>query len=252
MSLQLTVDSLDAIPEAARSFYEEADGKFKLKVEGVEDTTALKGALKKERDAAKAAKAAAAQYEGLGLSAEEIKELVAEKQKAERERAEKEGNFDKILAQHRKEWEGKLTAAEQRALAAETSERGAVVGTKLMQALTKAGATEEGIDLLPDRLASRIKYELQDGKRVLTIMSADGETPLAGAGKDGTATFDDLVKEATAKFPSLFKGEGKGGSGTRSTTAGGSGGKTMTRTEFDRLPHPERRAFIGAGGKLTD
>jgi DNA-binding transcriptional MerR regulator len=253
MPLPLTVDSLDAVPESFRSEYVEKDGRFSLAVEGLEDTTALKGALKKERDAAKAAKAEAAQFAGLGFSIDEIKELVGERQKAERERAEKEGNFDKILDQHRREWEGKLTAAEQRAIAAETSERAAVVGTKLLSELTKAGASEEGIELLPDRFSARIKYELQDGKRVLTIMSADGETPMAGSNKDGTANFADLAKEAVSKYPSLFKATGAGGSGTRpDTRAGGAGNKTITRTQFAALNPQEQAATMKAGVRVVE
>lgn len=253
MSLPLTIDSLEAAPEAVRSFYEDAgEGKFRLKVDGLEDTTALKGALKKERDAAKAARTTAAQFEGLGLTADEIKQLVTEKQEADRKAAEKEGNLEKILAQHRKDWDAKLTAAEQRAQLAEQSERGAVVGTRLLAALTKAGATEEGIELLPDRLASRIKYDTQDGKRVLAIMSADGETPLAGSNKDGTATFEDLAREALTKFPSLFKGSGAGGGGKQQSSGTAGGGKTMPRAQFEQLSPTDKVAQMRAGVKLTD
>jgi hypothetical protein len=250
MPLPLTVDSLDAVPESFRSEYVEKDGRFSLAVEGLEDTTALKGALKKERDRAKVA----AKYEALG-SFEELQQIIADREAAERKSAEASGNTAKILEQKEKEWTGKLTAAEQRAIAAETSERAAVVETKLLAALTKAGATEEGVELLPDRLSARIKYELQDGKRVLAIMAADGETPLAGSNKDGTATFDDLAKEAVSKYPSLFKATGAGGSGTRpDTRAGGAGGKTITRAQFAALNAHEQAAAMkpGSGVRVVE
>ena len=65
MSLQLTVDTIDSLPEAVREFYEERDGKFSLKVEGIEDTSGLKSALKREREAREAAEKVAKEFTGL-------------------------------------------------------------------------------------------------------------------------------------------------------------------------------------------
>jgi DNA-binding transcriptional MerR regulator len=253
MTLKLSVDTIDEVPEAVRSFYEEKDGKFSLKVEGLEDTTALKGALEKERRAARDAQKIAKQFEGLGFSADEIKALVEEKQKAEREAAAKAGDFDKILNQHREGWEKQRTTLEAELNAARASERSAIIGTSLMAALTKAGATEEGIDLMPDRLAARVKFETEDGARVVKIMAADGETPMAGSGKSGLATFDDLVKEALTKWPSLFKASGAGGGGKLpGSGAGGAGNRSMSKAEFEALPAKERAARMASGLTLTD
>jgi hypothetical protein len=106
--------------------------------------------------------------------------------------------------------------------------------------------TEEGTELLPDRLANRIKFETVDGKRVLKIMAADGETPMAGSGPDGSATLDDLAKEATTKYPSLFKGSGAGGGGKQpDNRAGGSGTtkKSDFKNEKDRAAWVEKHGF---------
>lgn len=253
MTLKMSVDTIDEVPEAVRSFYEEKEGKFTLKVDGLEDTSALKGALAKERQAARDAQKLAKQYEGLGLSADEIKALVEEKQKAEREKAEKAGDFEKVLNQHRDGWAKEKATLEAELNAARASERSAIIGTSLMTALSKAGATEEGIDLMPDRLASRVKFETEGGARVVKIMAADGETPMAGSGKDGLATFDDLVKEAITKWPSLFKASGAGGGGKPpGSGAGGAGNRTMSKAEFEKLPAKDRAARMAAGLTLTD
>lgn len=253
MTLKMSVDTIDEVPEAVRSFYEEKDGKFALKVDGLEDTTALKGALEKERKAARDALKLAKQYEGLGLSADEIKALVDAKAKADHDAAAKAGDFDKILNQHRTAWEKDKATLEAELTAARASERSAIIGTSLMAALTKAGATEEGIDLMPDRLASRVKFETEDGQRVVKIMAADGETPMAGSGKGGLATFDDLVKEALTKWPSLFKASGAGGGGKQpNSRAGGAGNSSMSKAEFEKLPAKERAARMAGGLTLTD
>ena len=54
MTLQLTVDTLHAIPEAQRAFYVERDGQFHLDVEAQEDWPKEKAALEAELQATRA------------------------------------------------------------------------------------------------------------------------------------------------------------------------------------------------------
>lgn len=245
MALKLIVDSLDGIPEALHGEYTEKDGKFVLAVDGIEDTSGLKSALDKERKTAKELEKKVKRWESLGKTDEEIAALLASHEEAERKRLEAEGDHGKILKQHQDKWAKEKADLESELNAARSSERNAIIGNSVMSALTKAGATEEGVDLLPDRLAGRIKYETEDGKRVLKIMQADGETPMAGSGKDGAATFDDLVKEATDKWPSLFKGSGNTGSGKQpGNGAGGAGAKKKS----DFRSEKERAAWVDANG----
>ena len=250
MSLPILAESLDALPEAVREFYEERDGKFALKVEGVEDTTGLKSALKREREAREAAERTAKEF--TGLNPKEIRKLIADRDAKAEQDAREKGDFDAVLAQHRAKWDKEKAdiLAERDALAA--SERQATVGNTLVQALAKAGATEEGLELLQDRLAKRIKSETQDGKRLHRVMAADGVTPLAGTASDGFATLDDLVGEAMTKWPSLFKAKGAGGSGTPPNKAGGTGAATISRKTFEGMSHAARMAHFKAGGKISD
>lgn len=253
MALQLTVDSLDTVDEPFRDLYEADGEKFKLKVEGLEDTSGLKSALDKERKANREAAAKIKKWESLGKTDDEIAELLAKQEEDERKKAEGEGDFDKILGQHKSKWDKEKADLEAELNASRSSERNAIIETSVLGALTKAGATEEGVDLLPERLAARIHLETVDGKRVLKIMQADGETPMAGAGKDGLATFDDLVKEASTKWPSLFKGSGNSGSGKQPGNGGGSDkAKTITRADFDKLGPLDRAAKIKEGFTLVD
>lgn len=250
MSLQFSVETLDAIPEAARGFYEEAEGKFRLKVEGLEDTSGLKSALKAERDRAKEYEKAAKRWQGVDY--DEVQTILREREDAKLKTAKETGDFDTILNQHKANWQKELDAlkAERDALAA--SERAATVGNTLTGALAKAGVTDEGIELLSDRLARRIKSETVEGKRLHRVMSADGVTPLAGSASDGFATLDDLVREAQATYPSLFKARGNGGSGTPPNKAGGTGATTINRRSFDVLSPAQQAAHVRGGGKITD
>lgn len=252
MALQYTVENLDDVPEAIRGEYVEKDGKFVLGVEGIKDGSGLETALAAERKRARELEAKVKKWDKLGKSDAEIAEMLAAAEEAERKKAEDEGNFDKILGQHRDKWAKERADIEAELNAARASERSAIIGTSVMASLTKAGATEEGVDLLPERLSARIKFETEDGKRVLKIMQADGETPMAGSGKDGLATFDDLAKEALTKWPSLFKGSGSGGSGAVPGRPGAKGGKTLTRTEFDGLSPKDRTAKLRDGFTVAD
>jgi hypothetical protein len=272
MPLDLIVDSIDSVPEVLRGEYAEKDGKFHLNVNGLEDTAGLKSALKKERDAAakatkdaKALSEKVARWESLGKTDTEIQEMLEKTAAAEAEALKKSGNFDAILADTRKKaedalkaretkWSEEKAALENELNLARTSERGAIIETSVNNALVKAKATPEGLDLLTERLGRRIKIETVDGERSVTIMQADGKSPMAGNGKDGTATFDDLIKEAVEKWPSLFEGSGAGGGGKSSRDAGAGGVKknTMKRADFDTLNVYEQAARMKAGVNLVD
>src|SRR5829696_4235111 len=250
MSLPFLSETLDAIPEAARSFYEEADGKFKLKIEGLEDTAGLKSALQAERTRAKDFEKAAKRWSGLDF--DEVQTILREREDAKLKTAKETGDFDTILNQHKSKWQLELDAVKAERDALAVAERAATVGNTLINALAKAGVTEEGLELLQDRLARRIKSETADGKRLHRVMAADGVTPLAGTASDGFATLDDLVGEARNTYPSLFKGTGAGGSGTPPNKAGGTGTATITRKTFETMSPAARAAHFKAGGKITD
>lgn len=251
MALAQTVDSLDSVPEAARGAYVEKDGKFHLDFE-FEDTAGLKSALAAERALNKTQKTELASFKKSGKTAAEIAEFVEAQEAAAADAAKKSGNFDAILGQHKATWATEKTGLETELAAARNSERSAIIETSVMGALTKAKATVEGVDLLTERLGKRIKFETVDGKRKIQIMQADGETPMAGKGADGAATFDDLVTEAVKTWPSLFEGTGAGGGGTPSKQGGKPGDKTLTLAQFHALGASDRAAKMKDGFKVVD
>lgn len=252
MPLALTVESLDTVPEALRGAYVADGAIFRLDAD-VPDVAGLKAtvtATRKERDAATAqAKAWAA----LGKTPDEIAEMVTAADKAREELAKKTGDFPALLKQHQDKWLGEKTTLETELAASRGSERAAIIETSVMGALTKEKATPEGIDLLTERLGKRIHFETVDGKRKIQIMQADGKTPMAGSGADGSATFDDLVKEAKKAYPNCFEGSGAGGGGKQpgSKDSGGSGDKTITRAELNALPVETHAAMLKTH-KLVD
>src|ERR1700751_2111090 len=99
MALALNVDSLDAVNENLRPLYVEKDGKFVLDVDGIEDTSALKGALQKERKEREAKERQIKAWEKLGKTPDDIAELLEAQQARDLSEAERKGEWDKLKAQ---------------------------------------------------------------------------------------------------------------------------------------------------------
>lgn len=251
MALPLTTDNIEAIPETHRGVYiKQDDGTYRADFE-VEDTGGLKSALESERTARKQLEKDVKAWKALGKSPAEIAELTAAAEAAATDAARKAGDFDGILKQHQTKWDGERTTLQSERDGALNVARSAVVDSNLKSALASAKATAEGFAALPKLLGDRVKTDFVNGEFTTTIMQADGKTPMIGGGANGTATFDDLVKDAIKNFPSLFEGSGAGGGGKPPKDAGGSG-KTITRTEFEALSHTDKRAKLAAGVKVVD
>jgi hypothetical protein len=242
MPLPYVVETIESVPEAFRTEYAEKDGKFYLALEGADDHFVPKSEWKKINDESTGRRHQINAWKKLGF---ESPEKAAEAFETQKQLAAQAGDGAAILKQHQDAWATEKAAIESELNAARASERGAVVGERLSGALAKAGATEEGLELLPDRFGSRITFETVDGKRVVKIMKADGATPMAGSGEGGMATLDDLVKEATKKYPSLFKGSGAGGGGKPPEEKGG-GGTGAPTAWADCKTDEQKVAFLKA------
>lgn len=85
MALQIQLDKAawEGLEEGFRGLYEEKDGAYRLAIEGLEDTSGLKSALEKERQAVKDAAKRLKTWEDLGLSPEEISERLRSGEKKE-------------------------------------------------------------------------------------------------------------------------------------------------------------------------
>lgn len=256
MALQAVVDSLDTVAEPLRGEYAAGkDGKFYLNLEGGDAlpfVAGLRTALDTERSANKPVKEAIAAWKKIGKTPEEIQELVTARDAAEETARKKAGDFDGILKQHKDAWEGeKKTLVTDRDGALNVA-RSAVVDSGIRTALVTAKATAEGMAALPRLVGDRVRSEFVDGQFVISIVQADGKTPMIGSGANGSATYDDLIKEVTKTFPSLFEGTNAGGSGKQpGDKSGGSGDKTITRAELDKLPVYEHAAMLKTH-KLVD
>lgn len=245
MAIEKIVDSLDSVDEDLRGFYTEKDGKFHL-----EDVTALRNTVKHvktERDEAKKKAKDVAKWEALGKTAEEITELLAAQAADAEKKAREAGDHEALLNQHRASWEKEKGTLTSQVDIWRNKYQNTELSHNLTSELVKIEATAEGIEILPNILRDRVKFEVEGDAVKTKILSADKTTPMAGSGADGQATFADLVKEAKTKYPSLFKGTGQSGSGASDTDdKGGAGHGNLKRTQ---MSIEEKTAFIAKNGE---
>lgn len=236
--MEITLDTVEGLPENQRALVVQADGKYKLdlsKLMPVEDLSGLKTALSKEREAA----GAYAKFGKPDEIAKRIADLEALAAKGGKGGEEAQAKLDALTADFNarlSDKDAKLTALMRRQANAE-----------LRAELAKAGVIPEGLDILATFAGSRIQFN-EDGAP--KVMTADGK-PMIGSGADHGATLADLAKELAKSIPHLVADGGKGGGG-KPPGPGGTPLKTVVRSEFDAMSQADRAAFAKSGGKVID
>ena len=161
------------------------------------------------------------------------------KQHAEKQRAEKAGDFEQLL---------KSSEAERAALSEQLNTLNSRVGNekRQMAALKVAAELADGAnaELLSDFVAKRLKYT-DEG---LKVVDRDGNLTVS--------SLDDLKNEFNNndKFKALLRGNKSSGGGAPGNTsvAGGDTVKTITRSEFDSMDMAKKSAYIRKGNKVAD
>ena len=226
MALKLTLDSLDGVDEAHKALYVEQDGKFKLAVDGLEDTSGLKSALEKERKARREAE----QRAKLALGEDELEEF--ERLRAEAAKARgAEDIVNQLKVRHAKEVEAKDKAAQ--------AYRSMLEKTVLESTASKLLAEHKGnVGLLMPHIQSALRVEEADGQFQVVPANA--------------ASLEEVVTGLKATFPAAFADSGHSGSGAVGGGGGGAKGRTITRAQYDQMTPEDRTSHFKAGGQITD
>ena len=198
MALKLFLDSLDGVDEGVKALYTEHDGKFKLAVDGLEDTSGLKSALEKERKARRDAEARAK----LALGEDELEEF--ERLRAE---AAKAKGADEIVNQLKARHQKELEARTKEAQAYRASLEKTVLESTATQLLAKHGGN---VGLLMPHIMGALRVEESDGQFQVVPANA--------------ASVDEVVASLKASYPAAFADSGKSGGGASGGGAGGGNG----------------------------
>ena len=229
MALKLTVESLDGLDDSVKSLYKEDNGKFRLDLDGYEDTTGLK-----------------AQRDALLNEKKEAQRKAKEAEEAAKAAAEESARKNGDVAALEKSWQEKLAATESNYKNLNESLTKQIHGLTVGQTATKLAAElaiSGSADVLLPHIQSRLTVEIKDGAPSVRVLDLQG--------KPTALTIDELKQEfisnkAFAPLIAASKATGGGASGS----GGGGAPKTMKRDQFETMNPVQKMDFIKSGGKL--
>lgn len=248
MALKLVIEKLEDVDEDVRSLYKEKDGKFRLDVDGVEDTTAMKAALARANKEAGDRRKQIDRWEKIGKTAEEIEELLAkideDKDKAAHEKGDVEAVKKQMLdqfAKERKKLEDKIAEAE-----VKTGKMRSAMESQMIDATATAAIVEAKGD--PFMLLHHVQRfakveEADDGKYMIKVMDPlEGTEKVNGEGKP--MTIPELVAEMSQneRYARAFVGNGHSGGGSRQQGGGERPSTVKSKKELDT--REKRMAFV--------
>lgn len=209
LKLKITAEEFGKLDESIQGLYEDKDGEYILSVDGIEDNSGLKSALEKERKRARELEKTAKAYEGVGMTPEEIAELVKAREEAEKASLEKKGEWEKLKSQMLEKHQKDLESRD-----GEVKKMKQTLESYLVDAAaTEAIASAKGIpQLLLPHVKSAVKVVEEDGAYKVRVMGQDG--PRVNANGE-FLSIKDLVAEMRESeiFSRAFEGSGVSGSG---------------------------------------
>jgi hypothetical protein len=242
MALQLEVESLDGLDEGVQQFYQQVDdGKYRLAVDGLEDTDGLKSALEKERKARR-------EYEKKMKSLEDVdpdeyRQLKQQQQKAEEEKLQKEGEFEKLREKWSKEREQERQKYQEQVNELNRKLDTLYLDKEIERAALNAGVIPEDLEDVMAITKHRIK-RADDGETIV-VLDKDGEPSQSTLDK----FFSQDFKEAKPKF---YKSDVLPGSGSKPGGGGPKSPKAVTRAQFDAMSATDKQKHIQNGGMVED
>lgn len=237
--LKYELENLDGVEESVKSLYEEKDGKYVLKIEGIPQPQQHSDeGLRKKVDELLAEK-----------KAEQQKRKEAEEQAA-LEHARKKGDIDAL----EKSWQEKLTKREAELLeqskALESQVYQLTVGQTASTLANELAVSGCSSVLLP-HITGRLQVETVDGQVKVRVLDAQG--------KPSAATIDDLKKEFrdNPAFKPLIAASHASGGGANGANPGGGAAKKPSemslaeRAEWEKQ-NPQAFAQALANGDFNN
>lgn len=233
MSLKYEIDTTEGLDASVAGLYDKTEsGKFRLKVEGIEDTSGLKRKVEELLAEKKSQQQKAAEAEAAAARAAE-------------ESARKSGDVDALD----KSWQKKHAET----LAAKDAELGNMRGT-LNRLLVDNVAVQLANDLalpgsaalLMPHIKSRLEVDISSGEPKTIVIGQDG--------KRSALTIDELKAEFASNpafAPVLAGSKATGGGANGSNGKGGGAAKTVTRAQFDAMNSSERMQHVKSGGTIS-
>lgn len=218
LKLNITAEEHAALDDAVKSLYEADGDNFKLAVEGIEDTGALRRAKEREAQLAREEKKRADELQA------RIDEIEAREADADKDSKRKKGDIEAL----EKSWKETADKREKAALDKVEAMKGQMqkllVGNVAQSIASELFTVPEA---MVDFVSKRLKAEF------------DGDTPttriLDNEGHPSAATIEDFKKEllANEKLKGILVASKSSGGGAGNGGGSGSGGSTKKLADMD-------------------
>lgn len=238
--LKFKIDTLDGLDEGLHDYYEEAEsGGYQLKVDGLEDTGALKRAKDHEKQARKEAEQAAKELK------DRLAELEAKLEEGGRASAKDKGDIE-ALEKSYQEKIGKLEKGYQEKIDGLQGNLQRILVDSQAETLASELAVQGSASVLVPHIRSRLSVEERDGEFKTVVLDAEG--------KPSALDLNDLKQEITANsaYAPIIVGSKASGSGASGGGSGGAAQQSVTREQWESMSHVDRAAFSKGGGKVID
>lgn len=172
------------------------------------------------------------------------------------------GKAEEIKVAARKAAEEQVAAANKAnadALAAARAEnetlQGALFEEKIGGGFARSKFIADKIAVPADIVQSRFgqSFKIEEGK--IVGYDGQGNKLYSRANPGEIAGFEEALELLVESYPykdAILKGSGGSGTGKHPSEGGGGGDKTITRSEFEKIPAPDRGAKIRDGFKVID
>jgi len=218
--LDLEIDDLSAVDEKVQGFYEKADnGKFRLKVKGVEDVSGLKSAYQKTKENLGMTEKELKAYKSLGMTPEEIKQVHQELQRIKeqelKQKAEKTGDWETVKKQMQEGFNKEIDTYKQELSILQNQIKTAQVST----AIASAKGNPKLLTPHVNSFVSSVKNE--NGGYDLIVIDNAGKQRFNDKGDP--LTISELLSEMRNDndFAMAFESSGSTGSGSMSIAKSG-------------------------------
>lgn len=243
MALKFKVKTLDEVEEAFRPLYKKTDNGFVLDTDGeaADEVAGLKSALAREKQEALELKQ---KLEGLSKNElAELKRLKKLAEDAEREKLEKDGNFEAVKAQMLQKHQEEMAQINNRLAGVQGQLERVLVDQAAMEAIV---AQKGNAKLLMPIVKSALKLVEENGNQVVRVVNAQGQ-PIVSNAKGDPMTIAGYVESLKSEpdYQAAFASSGSTGGGSQ---GGGSGNVDMNKKPLKDWTGEDKRKFIEANG----
>lgn len=235
MKINITKEEYDAMDESIQGLYiENGDEGFKLDLEDLEDTGALKRAKEHEKDARKKAEAKAREFES------SMKELQDQMEELQNGASRKKGDVDSLEKSYQKKMQDlEEKYREQVDGLTNTLKKNTVDATARQLASDLSG---ENAEIILPHIRNRLAFEYENGEAKVRVLDENGEVT--------ADTVEDLKTSyfTNDKFSPIIVGsKASGGSAAGAKGGGGAAGQKklseMSATEEAQFANENPEAY---------